>query len=98
MKFLSISIVLMLVWSFGAKADIQTDKDAGVCAGYLTALRKPKGAEKALGMADNPRRATQFALNWFEEIKRSGGMNAGLAVSADRACRNVGIRPLSEPS
>jgi len=98
MKFLRASISLLLIWSIGANADIQTDKDAGVCAGYLTALRKPKGAEKALGMADNPRRATQFALNWFGEIKRAGGMNTVLAVSADRACRNVGIRALSEPS
>ena len=98
MKSLRITVVLCAALTSTGVFANQVDKDAGVCAGYLSVLNRPKGAEKALMMADNPRRATQFALNWFNEVKRAGGMNAGLAVPADRACRNVGIRALSEPN
>jgi hypothetical protein len=77
-----------------AQADIETDKVAGECAAYLSALKRDKAAALALEMADNQRRALQFAHAWLRSTKgKSKSSIQYLAIRADGDCRKVGIRP-----
>lgn len=89
---------LLLAVPVSAIADLETDRNAGICAAYLTARKIESGAQAALNMADNQKRATQFGLNWMRDLKRYQDQNNKSAVEgaiyqASSACRKVGIRP-----
>lgn len=93
-KFITLFFVLLVI-STSAKADLETDRIAGECAGLLTTLNKPAVAAKALGLADNQNRASSFGLAWLEKAKKYSGdsnMMGGLVYSAASDCRKIGIR------
>lgn len=90
--------VLLAVLPATAFGDIETDKNAGICAAYLTVRKIDAGAQAALNMADNQKRATQFGVNWLRDLKRyqeKGDKSAsdGAVFQASGACRKVGVRP-----
>ncbi len=85
-----------LLLSSPALSDIETDKYAGTCSAYLMISKNANGANAAMNMADNTNRATQFGLNWINQLKRykdDKTMVTGLVYEASSACRKVGIRP-----
>jgi hypothetical protein len=77
-------------------AGIETDKNAGICSAYLIARSLNEGAQAALNMADNQKRATQFGLNWMRDLKKAQADKTsveGLIFEGSAACRKVSIRP-----
>ena len=95
-----LAAVMLSAQPVAAQSSLETDRAAGVCAGYFTLLKRPNAAARALAMADNQDRALQFAMSEFERIKslKDRGLwdtNAEMsyAVRADGECRKVGMRP-----
>ena len=77
-----------------ATADIETDKDAGACAGYLAATGRGGGVEAAIAMSDNSKRAIQFAKNYMRELgDTSPNSRQSIANQGAVACGRVGIKP-----
>jgi hypothetical protein len=88
--------LLLIGFSLPSLADIEIDKDAGICAGYLATRKSIEGMEVAIRMADNQSRAMQFADNWLTDVERMKNNELylrGKVYSADSSCRRVGIRP-----
>ena len=96
-----ILILLLALFSTSVIADMENDKNAGVCAAYLYvasiagANTYGKTAENALNMADNSARAGQFGANWMEEMKRWQARKDSLDslfFDAKLKCRKIGIK------
>lgn len=95
MKTIIISAILLTV-SCVAHAGIEPDKSVGECMAYFAVLQKENGMRAALNMADNQRRAIKLsegALNRFLQYKNDKPMLQSLMISANGACRDIGIRP-----
>ena len=95
-----LAAVILAAQPVAAQSSLETDRAAGVCAGYFTLLKRSNAAARALAMSDNQDRALQFAMSEFERIKslKDRGLwdkNAEMsyAVRADGECRKVGMRP-----
>ena len=84
-------VALMLLFSFtSAYADIETDKNAGICALYMSLRGKNSGSEVAIKLADNQSRAYIFAKEWANANKSANGL---MALEGDSACKKIGLRP-----
>lgn len=84
-------VALMLLFSFtSAYADIETDKNAGICALYMSLRGKNSGVEAATRLADNQSRALIFAKEWANANKKPNGATA---LEGDSACKKIGLRP-----
>jgi len=72
-------------------ADIKTDKNAGICYAHMMFLKKNvRLADKAIAMADNPTRASEFANNWLLNLQKTKDFK-GAVGEAFWACRDFGI-------
>ena len=72
-------------------ADIKTDKNAGICYAHMMFLKKNvRLADKAISMADNPTRASEFANNWLLNLQKTKDFK-GAVGEAFWACREFGI-------
>jgi predicted RNA methylase len=72
-------------------ADIKTDKNAGICYAHMMFLKKNvRLADKAIAMADNPTRASEFANNWLLNLQKTKDFKVA-AGDAFWACREFGI-------
>lgn len=96
-----ILILLLALFSTSVIADMENDKNVGVCAAYLYVAAIAgwntygKTADNALNMADNSARAGQFGANWMDEIKRLQARKqstAPLMLDAKFTCRKIGIK------
>jgi len=94
-------ILLLASFSTSVVADMENDKNAGVCAAYLYIASNAgantygKTADNALNMADNSARAGQFGANWMDEIKRLQARKESLDslfFDAKLKCRKIGIK------
>lgn len=62
----------------------------------MAVRQKDAGARAALSMADNQKRAMQFASTWMNQMegyKTDKSLITGMAYSASRDCTTIGIRP-----
>lgn len=81
----------MLTMSFDIYADVKTDKNAGICYAHMMFLKKNvRLADKAIAMADNPTRASEFANNWLLNLQKTKDFK-GAVGEAFWACREFGI-------
>lgn len=87
-----IALILLCICNV-AHADIETDKNAGICTAYMTLRGKNSGAEVAIRMADNQNRALLLAKEWIRGYKGMRNAGAAMAFDGDSACRKVGLRP-----
>jgi hypothetical protein len=100
MKLARLAVVAAcLVASTAALADIEADRDAGLCAAYAELSGKPKAIEDALRMADDFERAGVFALEaiaqvnrWRERGQWTQAVQQGWASRGVAACSRIGIR------
>lgn len=94
MKLIAFLITLTITNS--AYADIETDKASGNCTAYMSVRQKDAGARAALSMADNQKRAMQFANKWMNQMERyknDKSLAGGMVYSASSDCTTIGIRP-----
>jgi hypothetical protein len=90
MKKLSFILSLLFITT-NVYADIKTDKNAGICYAHMMFLKKNvRLADKAIAMADNPTRASEFANNWLLNLQKTKDFKVA-AGDAFFACREFGI-------
>ena len=83
--------LLLLPLATHVYADIKTDKNAGICYAHMMFLKKNvRLADKAIAMADNPTRASEFANNWLLNLQKTKDFKVA-AGDAFWACREFGI-------
>tara|TARA_R110000868_G_C10947192_1_gene767526 strand:- start:2046 stop:2330 length:285 start_codon:yes stop_codon:yes gene_type:complete len=90
MKFFFLILPLLLITN-NVYADIKIDKKAGICYAHMMFLKKNvRLADKAIAMADNPTRASEFANNWLLNLQKTKDFKVA-AGDAFWACREFGI-------
>ena len=90
MKKIFLILPFFLIMTNGY-ADIKTDKNAGICYAHMMFLKKNvRLADKAIAMADNPTRASEFANNWLLNLQKTKDFKVA-AGDAFWACREFGI-------
>ena len=102
----TVIMVAMALVSFSAIAsDVEFDKNAGICgASYAIKYNQTNNpndrvmGERAMSLASNMNRASQFGMQWIQELKRIKEMSGQEAMSAKfgwdhaSACRKIGLR------
>lgn len=98
-KFGQAALVISVLYSAASVADVEQDKNAGLCIAYFTLTESPKGRLAAIKMADKPDRANQFAQNEINRLMRANKEGRlekvwdDAILSGASSCRKAGIRP-----
>ncbi len=97
--FSQVAVAIWALYSAVSMADVEQDKNAGLCVAYFTLTESPKGRQAALKMADKPDRANQFAqseLNRLVRADKEGRLEkvwGDAILNGASACRKAGLRP-----